>query len=115
MELSEVKNNDLIKITFRLNNESNRASFSQLIDDFDWASVASDDVNVYVENFSRKLDEIYCSAFPIKTKCIPRHKAMNPWFSPELKELINYKYVYFNMFQLGIISKQENNRFKNKM
>ena len=110
-----LKNNDLIKITFRLNNESNRDRFSQLIDDFDWASVASDDVDVYVENFTRKLDEIYCSAFPIKTKCIPRHKAMNPWFSPELKELTNYKSVYFNMFRLGIISKQENNRFKNKI
>ena len=110
-----LKNNDFIKITFRLNNEENRTRFSQMIDDFDWASVVSSDVNVYTENFSNKLDEIYCSAFPIKTKNISRHKAINPWFSPELKELINHKSVYFNMFRLGIISKPENNRFKNKV
>ena len=106
---------EYIKITFRLNNEINRDKFSHLIEDFDWASVASDDVNGYVENFVKKLDQIYCSAFPIKTKSIPKHKAMNPWFSPYLKELVKHKSIYFNMFRLGIISKQENNSFKNKI
>ena len=106
---------EYIKITFRLNNENNRDKFSHMIDDFDWASVASDDVNGYVENFVKKLDQIYCSAFPIKTKSIPKHKAMNPWFSPYLKELVKHKSIYFNMFRLGIISKQENNSFKNKI
>ena len=110
-----LKNNEFINITFRLNNDVNRAKFSQLVDDFDWASVASDDVNVYADNFAKKLNDIYCSTFPIKTKSIPRHKAMNPWFSPELKELTNYKSVYFNMYRFGIISKQKNNRFKNKV
>ena len=114
-ESDNLDKNEFIQIKFRLNTESNRERFSQIIDDFDWASVASDDINMYVDDFIRKLDQMYCSAFPIKTKCIPKYKAMNPWFTPELKELINQKSIYFTMYRLGIISKQENNCFKNKI
>ena len=40
---------------------------------------------------------------------------MNPWITPELNTLINQKSVYFELFRLGIVTKRENNNFKNKV
>ena len=40
---------------------------------------------------------------------------MNPWFTPELNELINQKSAYFELYLQGIVTKQENNVFKNKI
>ena len=39
---------------------------------------------------------------------------MNPWFTPDLFKLVQRKSVYFDMMQIGAISKQENNVFKNR-
>ena len=104
-----------VKITFRVNNQTNRNIFRQAISDFDWATIVSTDINQYVKNFTDKLNQLYCSIFPVQTKFIPRHKVLNPWFTPALGELISQKSTYFDMFRLGAISKEENNRFKNKV
>ena len=113
--LDSVDNNDNVKITFRLNNETNRDCFRQKVRDFDWASLSSNNIDVYVEKFSKKLDDLYCSSFPLKTKYIPKRKAMNPWFTPDLSELTRQKSTYFDLYRLGAITKEENNRFKNKV
>ena len=112
---TNLNDKNFVKVTFRVNNESNRNLFMQQIDDFDWAGIVTDDIDQYVSRFTAKLDELYCSMFPLKTKCIPTHKALNPWFTTELKELIQQKSVYFNMYRMGFISRQENNHFKNKV
>ena len=106
--------NDFIKITFRVNNQENRDRLRQVISDFDWSTLETDDINTRTVNFTRKLDSLYCETFPLKTKYIPRKKAMNPWFTPELCKLVQTKSVYFDMMRIGAISKQENNIFKNK-
>ena len=87
-------NNDEVKITFRLNNERNRVKFRQSIRDFDWNSLTSSNINDYVGNFSRKLNDLYCSAFPLKSKHIPMRKALNSWFTPELAELVKQKSTF---------------------
>ena len=109
------KVNDYIKISFRLNTEVNRETYRQLISDFDWSSIISSNVNDYLQKFIETIDSLYCSTFPLKTKHIPRKKAMNPWFSSELTALVNQKSIYFELFRLGIVSKQENNLFKNRV
>ena len=86
-----------------------------MINEFNWSTLASNNINAYTENFCKKLDDLYCSAFPLKTKYITKRKAMNPWCTPELANLIKQKSVYFDMYRLGAITKQENNRFKNKV
>ena len=40
---------------------------------------------------------------------------LNPWFTRQLGDLINMKSTYFNLLRDGVISKEENNRFKNKV
>ena len=106
--------NELVKITFRVNNEVNRERFRQLIMDFDWNGMNPQDINSRTENFTRKLDSLYCSSFPLQTKFIPKRKAMNPWFTPELSELVRRKNLYFDLCRIGAVSKQENNSFKNR-
>ena len=69
----------------------------------------------YVGNFSRKLNDLYCSAFHLKSKHIPTRKALNSWFTPELAELVKQKSNYFELLRLGAITKQENELFKNKV
>ena len=115
LNLDSVDNNDNVKITFRLNNQRNRERFRQKVSDFDWASLSSNSIDLYVDNFSKKIDDLYCSSFPLKTKYIPKRKAMNPWFTHDLSELIKKKSTYFELYRLGAITKEENNRFKNKV
>ena len=105
--------NESIKIKFRLNNESTRQVFSRLIRNYDWGSIASDDIHDYVNSFIRTLNELYCKASPLKTKIIAKRKVLNPWYTPNLDGLVKRKSIYFQMFRMGIVTKDENNRFKN--
>ena len=114
VSLSQTSENEFLKITFRLNNQVNRDTFRQRLIDFDWNSLDSDDVCTRTLNFTRKLDSIYCSTFPLKCKMIPKKKALNPWFTPNLSKLAKLKSVYFDLLRIGAVSKQENNNFKNK-
>ena len=108
-------NNETVKISFRLNNAENREKFSQSLLNFDWLSLVSDDINIYVENFLNVINDLYCKCFPMKTKQISKKKSLNPWFTPDLETLIRQKSTYFELFKIGAISKQENNIFKNKV
>ena len=108
-------NDDFIKITFRLNNDQNRELFKQKIEEFDWDSLSTGNIHDYFSSFSRAFDNMYCSTFPLKTKLIPKRKANNPWFTPYLNELVKQKSTYFELFRLGVISKNENNAYKNKV
>ena len=51
----------------------------------------------------------------MKTKLVSKKKASNPWFTPEISKLVQLKSVYFNMLRLELISKEENNCFKNRL
>ena len=109
------KNDEYVSISFRINSEENRQIFRNTISEFDWTTCISNDVNEYLHNFTDKLDSLYCSIFPLKSKMISKRKALNPWFSSELNDLINQKSVYFELYRQGIVTKQENNLFKNKV
>ena len=40
---------------------------------------------------------------------------MNPWFNSNLSRLIEARSQYFRLFKLGIVSRQENNQFRNRV
>ena len=84
-------NDENIKITFRLNNDHNRESFRQKLVEFDWGSLSTSNIHDYFSNFSKELDKIYCSSFPLKTKSIPKRKANNKWYTPYLNALVEQK------------------------
>ena len=106
---------EFIDISFRLENDINKEKFTDMINSYDWLSLASDNVNEYVDRFVEKLNRMYCRAFPLKSKRVSKRKMMNPWFTREVGELIRNKSTYFDMLRIGAISKQENNMYKNKV
>ena len=65
--------------------------------------------------FQTKLDALYCETFPKKTKFVSSRKLEKPWITNYVKNLTKYKSEYFKLFKLSIISKECNNRFKNKV
>ena len=83
--------------------------------DFRWESLACDDVNNYMERFLQTLNKLYCENFPLKTKVIPKRRLDNPWLTKRILELSKLKSSYFKLMKLGIVTKAENNRFKNKV
>ena len=104
-----------IRIVFRDISESNRLEFSRKLSTIDWSLIYSENLNANCENFITILNNLYCDTFPLKSKLVSRNHVMNPWFTPELKELINHKSTYFQLLRIGAITKAENNFFKNRV
>ena len=68
-----------------------------------------------MERFLQTLNKLYCENFPLKTKVIPKRRLDNPWLTKRILELSKLKSSYFKLMKLGIVTKAENNRFKNKV
>ena len=112
---SNTTEQDMIRVTFRLKTEENRQIFFDKLNSFDWNSIKHDDVNLYVSKFTEVLNEIYCNSFPLKTKYVSSKKNFNPWINKSLRDLINAKSKYFQLYRMGLVNGLENNRFKNKV
>ena len=65
--------------------------------------------------FIEKIEHFFCLSFPTKIKYISPNKYDNPWITPEILRLIKYKSLYFNLYKKGIISKELNNSYRNKV
>ena len=104
-----------VKIKFRLVNESTKIIFKNNIENFNWESVRVQDVDAYMDNFMNALNDIYCKSFPLKSKFISFNHYCNPWFTNNLKKLIEAKSKYFQLLRLNLVTVQENNLFRNKV
>ena len=113
--VNKCKLNEKVKISFRLNTDSHRTKFKAAIENFDWSTIKSENIDVYVQKFTNTLDDLYCKNFPIKSKFISNKQILNPWVSPYINKLIHAKSDYFELYKLGVVSKTENNRYKNKV
>ena len=111
----EIKYEDKIKITFRLEDEIGKSKFSEFLSNFNWNTVRSDNVDIYAESFVNKLNEFYIKSFPLKTKFISRKRSAAPWMTDELFSLVKKKSLFFSLYRKGLITKQENNALKNKI
>ena len=106
---------DKIKIKFRPYSQQNFNSYFQKLNSIDWSFLDVLNPNSAVEQFLDKLNSNYCASFPLKIKIIPKNVSKKPWFTRELKALVRQKSEYFKLYRLGIISKQTNNIFKNRV
>ena len=114
-EMVEMLNNEKIRIKFRLSNDETRNNFKSYLTNFNWDSIKSNDVNVYYENYMNALNSLYCTSFPIKIKFISKKQYLKPWITPNIHYLISLKSKYFQLLKLGLVSKYDNNRFKNRV
>ena len=109
------RNDEKFQITFRCHSSANHNKFENLLRSFNWNDVVNDNVNDYLTNFLSKLNELYCLCFPVQTKLVSKKHYNKPWITREIKRLLVLKSEYFKLLQFGIVSRAENNRFKNKI
>ena len=105
--------NPLKKIQFRHISESGKSKFEDSLRNFNWTTIINPNLDVHFENFINVLNKLYCNCFPIKIKYIKETSHAKPWLSSTLKKLIATKSKSFKLLQLGLISKESNNRLKN--
>ena len=101
-----------IKIQFRPCSQQQIDKFTNKLSQLHWESLDSANVNDNVNFFIKKLNDIYCDIFPIKTKYISQKRLRKPWLNQRIKNLINTKSDYYKLFKMGIISKDTNDRHK---
>ena len=113
---SETENIILKKISFRPFSLNNFNKLQTKLKDTDWNFIASiEDVNQQYSAFSNYLNTLYRSCFPLKIKYISGKRSSKPWITDQTMEKIRKKSDYYKMFKNGLISKQQNNSFKNRL
>ena len=98
-------------------------NFNSLCNDLiitNWDSVLANaenllDPNDSCVNFIKHVDELYCKNFPRKIKFISQKRKKSPWFTSEIKQLIDKKSKAFKQLRLGQISTEANNLIRNEV
>ena len=107
--------NDKKLIKFRNFSNENQLKFNSLVSSFDWNSFNDNDANEYTTNVIETLNEFYNRSFPILTKFISYKRLNKPWLSTSVMKLVNLKSSFFQLSKLGVLSKEDNNRLKNRI
>merc|ERR1712030_236402 len=97
-------------------------NFNSLCNDLfttNWYSVLANaenllDPNDSCVNFIKHVDEL-CKNFPRKIKFISQKRKKSPWFTSEIKQLIDKKSKAFKQLRLGQISIEANNLIRNEV
>ena len=115
-ERSFIHAKEKIKVSFRSYSQSNFDLLCSKLENIEWDEVFRiSNTNELVENFIRVINTEYCKTFTLKTKNISEKRLKNPWISQDVMRLIRQKSEYFRLYRIGIISRETNNRFKNKV
>ena len=68
LNYDSVDTNEKTKIQVRLINDSSKITLKNLIGNFNWNSIVNSNADIYTENFIYTLNNLYCTAFPLKNK-----------------------------------------------
>ena len=114
--LTTTNSTEKVKVSFRqINDTESMQNFKMKLCNFDWDTIKSDNVNDYFNYFSRTLNSLFCSCFPLKIKYVTRKSFINPWVTSRIRKLINLKSNFFKFYKMNIVSKETNNKIKNKI
>ena len=104
------------KVSFRLSNDQNIANFGALISQTNWDFLLNyNDVNEQFQAFQDYINSTYRNCFPLKTKFISDKRKNKPWITDSTMAKIKLKSNYYKQFKNGTISREENNRLKNRL
>lgn len=109
------RRDEKLKFSFRPYSKQNFDKFITKLNSINWNFVDLMDLDDAVENFLSVITTEYCKCFPLKTKIVKKENFEKPWLTSDLKNLVQEKSEYFELYRLGIISKSTNNKFKNKV
>ena len=104
---------ELVKISFRIQSEHNKAKFVRRIQNENWNTTLADSIDNSTSSFVTKLNCIFRECFPLKTKFVFTKRLQKPWLTTGLLKSIKTKAVYFKLHRLGLIDNEHFKRFKN--
>ena len=104
------------KLIFRPFSEINLARLADELLAVDWDFVLqSEDADEQFEAYFNCINRSYQQCFPKKIKYIGDKRFKNPWLTAQTLEKIKQKSHYYKLYKNGLITKQQNNSFKNKL
>ena len=104
-----------IKITFRDCSTENQQVFENNLRDFNWDNIQSDDVNIFTQNFTFALNDIFQKSFSLKTKYVTHKFFKNPWHTKEVKKLSEARKQYHALLVEGLVTNAEYAQYRNKV
>ena len=105
-----------VKIQLRPFTEENFLNFTNKLIDTNWDELLNyNDVDSCLNKFIEHLNKLYQENFPLKTKYLSKKRLRNNWITADIKRLINLKSEYLKQFRNGFISRETNNRLKNRL
>ena len=104
LEINSDQKDEKVKIQFRLVDDLNKQKFRNLVSNFDWDNIKSQNTNLFAEKLIETLDNFYCTAFPLKTKFVLKKHYHNPWITEPIRKLIKAKSQYFQLYRLSLAS-----------
>ena len=109
-----------IRIETRPYSDNNFNSLCNDLFSTNWDSVLANaenllDPNDSCINFMKHVDELYCKNFPRKIKFISQKRKKSPWFTSDIKKLIDKKSKAVKELRLGQISTEANNLIRNEV
>ena len=107
--------NNKTKVTFRIHKQEYINKFLEETAQVNWEFNGETCVNTLMSNFNATLNTLYCRNFPLKTKYIGTKRLMKPWITPGIMKSIKTKSSYFKLLKLGLITKQFNDNYRNKL
>ena len=107
--------NKKTKVSFRIHKQPYINNFLDEVAQVNWEYDVDACPNTLMFNFNKIMNELYCRNFPLKTKYIGTKRLMKPWITPGIMKSIKTKSRYFKLLKLGLITKQLNNNYRNKL
>ena len=111
------KNNELITIKYRLEDDNKRRSFITKVAEADYSFVYDSQIDINTK-FNSLIDlfyKHYDESFPIKAKKLGKQRLFNPWLSRGLLKSINQKHKLYRNYKRGIIPFQLYNNYDKKL
>ena len=107
---------DKLRIETRPFSDQNLSNLSHELSNINWDFLLNyDDVENCTLRFIEILNNFYQKCFPLKTKLVSTKRLQNKWITVEIKRLINQKSESFKKLRKGEITREANNRLKNKI
>ena len=95
--------NELVKVKFRLVDDVTMEKYTECLSSIDWPLFFnnSGNINKATDSFLNRLNDAYCSCFPIRIKYIGKKRLGKPWLNSNILRYIKYKSSSFKRYKNG--------------
>ena len=104
-----------VKISFRPHTEGHILHFIDTLCGVDWSLSGESTVDANTDKFIRRLNETYCTIFPLKSKSVGVKRLEKPWLTRGILNSIKTRSTYFKLSKLGTVNYDEYREYRNKL